>query len=493
MLKGLIEAESGEIEKMFEKPEVGAIKDLLKWWVGEHTKGKVIKGSVSQFIERATAELDKTLSEQVNAIMHHPAFLKLEGTWRGLKYLVDNTRTGQHVKLQVLNARKDELSTVLDRYAAEAGPAGWDQSPIFKKVHDAGFDQPGAAPYGCLVGDYQFDNSDQDVDLLKRMARICSAAHVPFVTAAGPKVMGLKSWEQLPDPASLASKMSTPDFANWRSFRDSEDARYVALALPRFLARAPYEARKAPEGSFAFEEDLRPAATEGEAANSTHDNYVWANSAFALAANINRAFYETGFCVAIRGVEAGGKVENLPVHTFPTDGGGIAAKCPTEISITQRREAELSRLGFMPLIHWKDTNYAAFVGGQTAQKPAEYPTSQDATDNAALSAGLPYVFLVSRFSHYLKKMIYDWVGSPMSKEQLTKELNDFMKVYVSAPMANNEAKAKAPFREVRIDVEEIPGKPGYYQSKAYLVPHILLEGVTVDLGVVKQVPSGKKG
>jgi type VI secretion system protein ImpC len=487
----LIQQEEGKFKRVFETEDLNQVKQSLQELVSRVLKGKLVKGNLFQLIDQATALLDKMLSDQVNAIMHHPDFRRLEGSWRGLKHLVDNTITGQHIKIRVLNITKAELGSVMDRFSAESGRSGWDQSPMFKQVFSQRFDQPGGEPFGCLVGDYQFDASNLDVILLARMAKVCSAAHAPFISGAAPKIMGLKSWENLPDPASLAEKMA--DFASWKTLRDSEDSRYLALALPRFMAREPYGA-EAPAEGFNFEEDLRPAADEAQpgataAGESTHDNYVWANSAYALAVNIGRAFYDTGFCVRIRGVESGGKVEGLPVHKFPREDGTEGSKCPTEVSIPQQREAELSRLGFMPLSHYTGTDFAAFIGGQTVQKPAFYPGNDDATANAELSARLPYIFLLSRFAQYLKKMIYDWVGSPMSRDQLEDALNGFAKNYTSAPSAAEDVKEKKPFKEARIEVTEIAGKPGYYQAKAYLVPHIQLEGVAVDLGVVEKLPT----
>jgi type VI secretion system protein ImpC len=480
-LIGQMEGKIGEIGLSKE-----GVSELLQDVLADIKKnGKVVKRGLIGEIDRAIADLDAMISRQLNEVMHHADFRRLEGAWRGLKHLVDNSITGQHLKIRVMNITKGELANALDRYAAESGQSGWDQSPIFKEVFTKRFDQPGGEPFGCLIGDYQFEASDQDVKLMTRMAKIASAAHSPFLTAAAPNIMGLKSWEQLPDPASLASKMSTDDFAGWRSLRDSEDSRYLGLTLPRFMARLPYGANTVPVEGFDFEEDLRPADGDG---NSMHDNYVWANSAYALATNIGRAFYDTGFCVRIRGIDGGGKVEGLPNHTFRREDGGVDAKCPTEVSIPQRREAELSRLGFMPLSHYTGTDYAAFIGGQTAQKPAQYPGNDAASSNAELSARLPYIFLLSRFAHYLKKMIYDWVGLPMSREELEQELNRFIKVYTSAPAAAADVKEKHPFKEARIEVFEVAGKPGYYQAKAYLVPHIQLEGVSIDLGVVEKLP-----
>jgi type VI secretion system protein ImpC len=476
-----------ELEDEKAKSRLGrAIDDVLI----RVLEGQTVKGNLITRITQARAWVDKRLAEQVNAVIHHPDFRTLEGAWRGLKYLVDRKPPGQHIQIRVLNISKKELAAVTEKYSAESGQLAWDQSPVFKQIFEQRFDMPGGNPFGCLVGDYQFDKSAPDVDLLKRMAAICGAAHAPFISAASPNLVSLKSWRDLPDPAELEAKMTTPDYANWNDLRQSDDSRYLALTLPRMLARMPYGEGKTAEGAFKFEEDLRPVPdAEWSAGETKHDNYIWSNAAYAMAANIANTFHDTGFCVNIRGVESGGKVEGLPIDTFPTDDGGIDSKCPTEVAISQRREAELARLGFMPLSHWQNTNFAAFVGAQTVQKPQQYETAE-ATANAELSARLPYVFLVSRFAHYLKKMLYEWVGTNKERDQLEKELNEWIMLYASAPTSADNVKQEKPLAEASIKVKEIEGKPGYYEAFAYLRPHIQLEGVTVNLGVVQKLPKG---
>jgi type VI secretion system protein ImpC len=488
----LIEQTSGKLETLIEK-EKDETKALVDNLVNVVLRGKLVKGDIFKRLHQAIAWLDKRLTDQVNVIIHHPDFRALEGAWRGLKYLVDHKPPGKHVQVHVLNLTKKELSDTLEKFSADSGQTGWPQSPIFKQVFSQRFDMPGGNPFGCLVGDYYFDKSPPDINLLKRLAQVCGAAHAPFITASSPKLLSLKSWRDLPDPAELEAKMSTPDYAAWNSLRESDDSRYLALTLPRMLARLPYGEGKNPVDGFNFEEDLRPAETAEYAAGETkHDNYCWANSAYAMAANILNTFHDTCFCTAIRGVEGGGKVEGLPIDTFPTDDGGIDAKCPTEVAISQSREAELGNLGFMPLSHWQNTDYAAFVGGQTAQKPTQYETAE-ATANAELSARLPYVFLVSRFSHYLKKMIYEWVGTNKERDQLERELNEWIMLYASAPTSAEDVKRAKPLAEAKIVVKEIAERPGYYEAYAYLRPHIQLEGVTVDLGVVSKLPAAAGG
>jgi type VI secretion system protein ImpC len=488
-LKRLIDQTAGEMGPLIEK-ETDETKKLVDAFVNTLWQGKVVKGDVVKRISQAIAWLDKRLSDQVNAIIHHPEFRALEGAWRGLKYLVDRKPPGQHLQVRVMNISKKELGAVLDKFSAEGGQTGWTQSPVFRQIFRDRFDTPGANPFGCIIGDYQFDKSAPDIKLLERMSQVCGAAHAPFISAAAPGLVGVKNWREMPDIAELDARMATPDYAAWNSLRQSEDSRYLSLTLPRFLARMPYGAGKNEVDGFAFEEDLRPVPGAEWSANETkHDNYIWSNAAYAMAANIAQTFHETCFCTAIRGVEAGGKVEGLPIDTFPTDDGGMDMKCPTEIAISQSKEAELGNLGFMPLSHWQNTDFAAFVGAQTVQKPQQYDNPR-ATENAELSARLPYVFMVSRFSQYLKKMLYEWVGTNRPREQLEAELNDWIKLYATAASSAEDEKRRKPLEDAQIKVEEVEGKPGYFHATAYLKPHIQLEGVNVDLGVVSKLPGG---
>ena len=288
-----------------------------------------------QSIQAIIAELDKKLSAQVNQILHNPDYQELEGAWRGLHYLVNNSETDQMLKIRVMNISKKELGKTLRRYKG----AAWDQSPIFKKVYEQEYGQLGGEPYGCIVGDYYFDHSAPDVELLGEMSKVCAAAHAPFIAAAAPSLFQMESWQELGNPRDVAKIFSTPEYAPWRSLRESEDARYIGLTLPRFLARRPYGAKSDPVDEFDFEEETSGPGTR---------NYAWANSAYAMAVNINRSFKFYGWCSRIRGIESGGAVSGLPTHTFPTDDGGVDMTCPTEIAISDRREAELAKGGFMP-------------------------------------------------------------------------------------------------------------------------------------------------
>ena len=439
----------------------------------------VVSEDVIRTVEAIVAEIDKKLSEQINRVMHHEDFRQIEGSWRGLHYLVSNTETDEMLKIRVLNIAKKDLHKTLKKYKGTA----WDQSPVFKKMYEEEYGQFGGEPFGCLLGDYYFDHSPQDVELLGEIAKIGAASHCPFISAAAPSVMQMESWRELANPRDLTKIFQTPEYAAWRSLRESEDARYIGLAMPRFLARLPYGAKSSPVDEFDFEEDT-------EAADS--NKYIWANSAYAMATNITRSFKIYGWCSRIRGVESGGAVEGLPVHTFPTDDGGVDMKCPTEIAISDRREAELAKNGFMPLLHKKNTDIAAFIGAQSLQKPAEYD-DPDATANANLAARLPYLFAISRFAHYLKCIVRDKIGSFKERSDMESWLNSWITQYVlsNPESAGEETKARYPLAAAEVVVEDVEGNPGYYTSKFYLRPHYQLEGLTVSLRLVSKLPSLK--
>ncbi|MGC4085919.1 MAG: type VI secretion system contractile sheath large subunit [Vicinamibacterales bacterium] len=440
---------------------------------------KLISSDVVKSIEAIIAQIDKKLTEQINLILHHDDFQKLEGAWRGLHYLVNNTETDEMLKIRFMNISKAELGKTLKRYKGTA----WDQSPLFKKVYEAEYGQFGGQPFGCLVGDYYFDQTAPDVEMLGEMAQIAAAAHAPFIAAASPTVMQMNSWQELANPRDLAKIFETPEYAGWRSLRESEDARYLGLAMPRFLARLPYGPKTNPVEEFAFEEDTAAA---------DHGRYTWANSAYAMATNINRSFKTYGWCTAIRGVESGGAVEGLPVHTFPTDDGGVDMKCPTEVAISDRREAELARAGFMPLLHRKNSDFAAFIGAQSLQKPSEYD-DPDATANANLAARLPYLFATCRFAHYLKCIVRDKIGSFKERGDVQDWLQNWIMNYVDGDPAHSSESTKAskPLAGAEVTVAEIEGNPGYYSAKFSLRPHYQLEGLTVSLSLVSKLPSGK--
>ena len=455
-----------------------AVKTLAEQALRETS---VISDDVMGTIKAIIAEIDAKLSEQVNLILHNERFQQLESAWRGLQYLVNHTESDEMLKIRVMNISKKDLGRTLKKYKG----AAWDQSPVFKKLYEEEYGQLGGEPYGTLIGDYYFDHTPGDVELLGQMAQIAAAAHAPFITAPAPSLLGMESWQELANPRDLKKIFGAPDYAAWRSLRDSDDSKYIGMAMPRFLARLPYGAKTNPVEDFDFEED----ATGGDSSK-----YAWANAAYAMAVNINRSFKAFGWCSQIRGVESGGTVEDLPVHTFPSDDGGVDMKCPTEIAISDRREAELADCGFMPLIHRKNTDLAAFIGAQSLQKPAEY-TDPDATANARLAARLPYLFASCRFAHFLKCMVRDKVGSFAERVDMQEFLQTWINQYVigNAQGASDEMKAKRPLAGAEVVVTEIEGNPGYYAAKFALRPHYQLEGVNVSMSLVSKLPSGKKG
>jgi len=441
----------------------------------------VIGKDVTKSIQAMIAAIDKKLTDQVNAILHNEEFQKLESAWRGLHYMVNNTESDEHLKIRVMDISKKELSKTLKKFKG----AAWDQSPMFKKIYEQEYGQFGGEPFGALVGDYHFDQSPPDVELLGEMSKIAASAHAPFITGASSNLMQMESWQELANPRDLTKIFATPEYAAWRALRESDDAKYLGLCMPRVLARTPYGANTNPVEEFDFEEDT---------AGADHSKYAWANAAYAMATNINRSYKIYGWGSRIRGIESGGAVENLPLHTFPSDDGGVDQKCPTEIAISDRREAELSKAGLLSLIHRKNSDFAAFIGAQSLHKPAEYD-DPDATANANLAARLPYLFACNRFAHYLKCIVRDKVGSFKEREDMQRWLNKWIMNYVDGDPVNSseETKARKPLAAAEVVVEEVEGNPGYYTSKFFLRPHYQLEGLTVSLRLVSKLPSAKGG
>jgi len=433
-----------------------AVQNAVKTLAVQALESSVtISNDAYRTVQAIITEIDRKLSEQINQILHHEDFQQLEGAWRGLHYLVNNTETDEQLKIRVMCASKREVARSLKRHKG----IGWDQSPLFKKIYEAEYGQFGGEPFGALIGDFHFDHSPPDVEMLGEMAKIAAAAHCPFIAGASPTVMQMESWQELSNPRDLTKIFHNTEHTAWRSLRESEDARYIGLAMPRFLARLPYGARTNPVDEFEFEEETDSAA---------HNRYTWANSAYAMGVNINRSFKQYGWCTSIRGVESGGAVENLPTHTFPTDDGGVDMKCPTEIAISDRREAELAKNGFMPLVHRKNSDFAAFIGAQSLQQPAEYYDA-DATANANLAARLPYLFACCRFAHYLKCIVRDKIGSFREREDMERWLNDWIMNYVdgSPGTSSQDTKAMKPLAAAEVQVEAIEDNPGYYAAKFF--------------------------
>jgi type VI secretion system protein ImpC len=470
-----------QISTNTKQTEPDRAQELVKTLVEQALAGTVtFDRNLTRTFDKAVKAIDVKLSAQLNAIMHDPKFLKLEGSWRGLHYLVQNSETGTSLKLRVLNITKRELGRDLSR-AIE-----FDQSQLFKKIYENEFGTPGGEPYGALIGDYEWTNHPDDLETLRLMSNIAAGAFAPFVTAAGAGMFGFESWTELSKPRDLAKIFDTVEFGKWRGFRDSEDSRFVSLVMPRVIARLPYGQATKPIDEFDYEE--APIDARGKALAMDHESYCWSNAAYVMGARLTDAFAQTGFCTAIRGAEGGGKVENLATHIFTSDDGDLDAKCPTEIGITDRREFELSNQGFLPLCHYKNTDYAVFFGGQTAQKPKKYDRPE-ATANAAISARLPYIMATSRFAHYLKVMARDKIGSFMEASNVETWLNRWIQNYVNPNVdAGQDMKARFPLREARIEVKEIPGKPGSYNAIAYLRPWLQMEELTTSLRMVASIP-----
>ncbi|MEO7057690.1 MAG: type VI secretion system contractile sheath large subunit [Caldimonas sp.] len=454
-------------------------RDIIAELVREVLSGTVVvSDNLSATLDARVAEIDELISKQLSTVMHHPEFQKLESTWSGLQYLCKHTSTSSMMKIQIFNATKAELvrdfKTAID----------FDQSAVFKKVYEEEFGTFGGAPFGCLVGDFQISRQPEDMYFIEQMAHVAAAAHAPFLSAASPEMFGLDGFTDLGKPRDMSKVFDTVEYAKWKSFRESEDARYVGLTVPRFLGRLPFSPK---DGStvegFNYVEDVD---------GSDHAKYLWINAAYAFATRLTAAFETYGWCAAIRGVEGGGLVEDLPTHTFKTDEGEVALKCPTEIAITDRREKELSDLGFMPLVHCKNTDYAAFFGAQSTQKPKKYDTDA-ANANASLSAQLQYMFAVCRIAHYLKSMMRDKVGSFASPGSVEMYLNNWIYQYVTTDdNATQEVKAKYPLREARVDVSEVPGRPGHFRATAFIRPHFQLDELTVSLRLVAELPQSAK-
>ena len=504
--------------------------------LGENQDEGLAKGKrdAVDLIKRQIARLDEQISKGVDQIMHNAEFQALEASWRGLHYLVMHTETGPQLKLRLLCVSKDALAKDLSQ------AVDTDQSTLFKKVYEEEYGTYGGKPFSLLVGDYYFKRDHDDMELLKNLAKVASAAHTPFISAAHPDLFGWESFTELATPRDLSKIFESGPLAEWRSLRESEDARYVTLTLPRFLLRYPYGDKTVKVEGFAMNEDVSAgghdqkvwdakaglnesdleAAQAAAVKNSElvydvkpgwdqnqidtarlrakerrpkkHENYLWGNSAYALAQRITNAFALYRWCAAIRGPEGGGLVRDLPNHTFETEEGDIAAKCPTEIAITDRRENELNNLGFIALCHRKNENYAAFFGSQTIHKPQTYNTDA-ANKNALISARLPYLLAASRFAHYLKVICRDKIGSFQSKDTLALYLNRWIMDYVLATDdAGQELKAQYPLREARIDVFDVPGKPGAYRAVVFLRPHFQLEELTASIRLVAELPPPAK-
>ena len=482
------EAQEAEVLSFLDQA-IGATKQtprdeteaLLKTLTKEALGGTVKwDRNLSNTINNAIAAIDKAMSKQLSAIMRNEKFQKLEGSWRGLNYLVSNSETGSQLKIRMLNISKKELGRDL------AKAVEFDQSQIFKKIYESEFGLAGGEPYAALIGDYEFGSHPDDIDLLSNMSNVAAAGFCPFIAAAGPSMFGFESFTELSKPRDLEKIFDSAEYIKWRSFRDSEDSRFVSLVMPRVLARLPYGSATKPIEAFNFEEAEMDEA--GRHLEKDHDEYCWMNAAYTMGTTLTRAYAEYGWCTSIRGAEGGGKIEGLPSHVFVSDDGDADQKCPTEIGITDRREAELSKLGFLPLCHYKNTDYAVFFGAQTTQKPKKFD-DPDASANAQISARLPYIMATSRIAHFLKVMARDKIGSFMEAGEAEEWLNRWINTYVNnAPDASAEMKARFPLAEAKIEVRENPGQPGVYSAVAWLRPWLQMEELTASLRMVANIP-----
>ncbi len=479
--------EAGLLDQIIEESRVAQsdqekhrARDIISELVNQVLDGEVVVSeNLAASLDARVAELDHLISQQLSEVMHAPEFQALESAWTGLHYLCKQTSTGQQLKIKLFNAAKRDL--VKDFKSA----IDFDQSALFKKVYEEEFGTFGGAPFGTLIGQYEITRQPEDMYFIDQMSHIAASAHAPFIASAAPQLFGLESYTELGKPRDMGKVFDTVEYAKWKSFREAEDSRYVGLTLPRFLGRLPYN-------------PIDGEVTEGfnfveEVDGTDHDKYLWCNAAFAFATRLTSAFESYGWCAAIRGVEGGGLVEDLPTHTFRTDDGEVALKCPTEISITDRREKELSDLGFIPLVHCKNTDYAAFFGAQSAQKAKKYDTDS-ANANASLSAQLQYMFAVSRIAHYMKAMMRDKIGSFASAANVQNYLQRWIDQYVTADdSASQETKAQFPLREASVEVSEVPGRPGVYRAVSFIRPHFQLDELSVSLRLVAELPQSTKG
>jgi type VI secretion system protein ImpC len=471
------------LEKDF-KPRTDQAKDrvesAVKTLALQALEGSItVSDDVFATIDKIKAALDQKLTSQINQILHNADFQKIESSWRGLWYLVSNTPTDTDLKIKVMNISRDELHRTLRTFNAQSGQMSWDQSPIFKRIYEAEFGTLGGNPYGAIVADFEFDHSPRDVEMLTRLGRIGAASHAPVITGTRPSLFGLDKWEDLSKPADLAKIFDTVDYQEWKALRQSEDSRYITLAMPRILGRRPYGAASEQVENFAFEEDV---------SGGDSSKFQWINAAYAMALNVNLAFKEYGWCASIRGVQSGGLVEDLPIARFETADGQIDVKCPTEVSITDRREAELSKAGLLPIVHQKNTNTGAFIGAQTLNMPRQYD-DKDATANANLSSRLPYIFTACRFAHYLKVIVRNNIGKMTTGEKLQQELQQWVNQYVHSNPSegSDDALARAPLSAASVDVIADEENPGYYRGIFKFKPHYQLEGMDVSLSMVSRL------
>ncbi|MHC4398299.1 MAG: type VI secretion system contractile sheath large subunit [Planctomycetota bacterium] len=498
LIDAVVEATTGQreeirqkLDRFLEEPsQAEALRLWLAWSApsGEAADGKLPREQVAERLSRDVAQLDALIARQVNAILHHRRFQKLEASWRGLEYLVGQVDETENIKVRVLNVSWKEITRDVER-AIE-----FDQSQLFRKIYNEEFDMPGGEPFSVLIGDYEIrprpskDHPVDDIGVLSAISHVAAAAFAPFVAGAHPSMFELDQFSDLERPLDLNKTHQQLDYLKWRAFRETEDARFVGLTLPRVLFRKPYADDGSRTDGFLFRENV---------AGRDRSKYLWGNASYAFGAVLARAFAQSGWLADIRGmdrgIDGGGLVPGLPVHCFSTDREGVAPKSSTDVAVTDFLEQELSELGFISLCHCQDTEVSAFYTNHSVQKPKQYDELA-ATTNARMSAMLQYMLCVSRFSHYLKVLARDKVGSFTEPADCERYLYDWIQDYVTADAeASPETKAKFPLREAKVQVRQHPDKPGDYLCVAHLWPHFELDELTASVRVTTELAPGRFG
>lgn len=421
------------------------------------------------------AALDDQISRQLDAVMHHADFQRVESTWRGVKSLIDQTDFRQNVRIELLDISKDHLVQDFED-APEIV-----QSGLYTQTYIQEYDTPGGEPIAAAISNYEFDRSPQDIALLRNISKVAAAAHMPFIGSVGPEFFGKENMEEVAAIKDIGNYFDRAEYIKWKAFRDSDDSRYIGLTMPRVLGRLPYGPDTVPVRSFNYVEQVK---------GPDHDRYLWTNASFAFAANMVKSFIKNGWCVQIRGPQAGGAVTNLPIHLYDL-GTGNQVKIPSEVMIPETREFEFANLGFIPLSYYKNRDYSCFFSANSAQKPALYDTS-DATANSRINARLPYIFLLSRIAHYLKLIQRENIGTTKDRRLLELELNNWIRTLVTEMTdPGDDLQASHPLRDAKVTVEDIEDNPGFFRVKLYAVPHFQVEGMDVNLSLVSQMPKAK--
>ncbi len=437
--------------------------------------GQQVEKLDKTLLDHHIAELDFQISRQLDAVMHHEAFQKVESLWRGLKHLVDRTDYRQNVRTEILDVSKDAL-----RQDFEDSPEII-QTGLYWHTYVSEYDQPGGEPIGAIISSYEFDASPQDVALMRNISKVSAAAHMPFIGSVGPKFFLKESMEEVAAIKDIGNYFDRAEYIKWKSFRDTDDSRYIGLTMPRVLGRLPYGPDTVPVRSFNYMEEVK---------GPDHEKYLWTNASFAFAANMVRSFINNGWCVQIRGPQAGGAVQDLPIHLYDL-GTGNQVKIPSEVLIPETREFEFANLGFIPLSYYKNRDYSCFFSANSAQKPALYDTA-DATANSRINARLPYIFLLSRIAHYLKLIQRENIGTTKDRRLLELELNTWVRSLVTEMTdPGDELQASHPLRDAKVIVQDIEDNPGFFRVQLFAVPHFQVEGMDVNLSLVSQMPKAK--